>query len=409
MTVPEVDAGGADDPIRSFYEQHPYPPPVDDLAPTLEAWRDGRRRRVEHLRTWPERPQVDDPTILVAGCGTSQAAAYAARYPEARVVGIDVSSAGLAANAALAERHGLDRVTLAQTPVEQVGELGETFDLVICTGVLHHLQDPLAGLRALRGVVALGGALRLMVYATHGRVGVTMLQEYCRRLGIGPTVDEVDELAASLRELPAHHPMAHLLRETPDFHDRDALADALLNPRERSYTVPELLQTLDGVGFRFERWVRQAPYLPHCGSLSEVPHGERIAALPPAEQYAAVELFRGTMLRHSVVARRDDDPAPSPAVRFDDESWRDHVPVLSPTVAAIEDRLPPGAAVAVLDRAHTDPDLVLFLDADDKHRFEQIDGQRPMGEIASTPDLFRRLWWHDHILVDTSAATVGRR
>ena len=405
--MPDVEAGGAGDPIRSFYEQHPYPPPVADLDAIITGWSDGSRRRAEHLRMWPERPPVDDLSILVAGCGTSQAASYAARYPSARVVGIDVSGAGLDANAALVERHGLGQVELVQLPIERVGELGEPFDLVVCTGVLHHLRHPAVGLRALRDVTAAGGALRLMVYATHGRAGVAMLQEYCRRLGIRPTAADVAELVASLRELPTHHPMAHLLRETPDFRDVDALADVLLNPRERSYTVPELLDSVDDAGLRFERWIRQAPYLPQCGSMSEVPHGERIAALPPAEQYAAMELFRGTMLRHSFVARRDDDPAPSPAVRFDDDSWREQVPVRSPTVVAVEDRLPAGAAVAVLDRSHTDPDLVLFLDADDRQRFEAIDGERPMGQIASSPDLFERLWRHDHIVVDTTAVRVG--
>ena len=63
----------------------------------------------------------------------------------------------------------------------------------------------------------------------------------------------------------------------------------------------------------------------------------------------------------------------------------------------------------MIARAHTDPDLVMFLDAEDAARFEAIDGERSMGEIAPTPELFRRLWWHDHILVDTHAASVRRR
>ena len=70
------------------------------------------------------------------------------------------------------------------------------FDLIVCTGVLHHLADPDAGLRALRSVLNPKGAMYLMVYAPYGRTGVYMLQDYCRRLGIGTSEQEISELMA---------------------------------------------------------------------------------------------------------------------------------------------------------------------------------------------------------------------
>ena len=58
--------------------------------------------------------------------------------------------------------------------------------------MLHHVAEPDRDLRTLRDVLAPGGALLLMLYATYGRAGVYMVQEYCRRLGIGTTPDEID-------------------------------------------------------------------------------------------------------------------------------------------------------------------------------------------------------------------------
>ena len=110
------------DEIAAFYDAHPYPPPVDDLDGEAEAWADGLRRRVEHTRLWPTLPYRDDHTILVAGCGTSQAAKYAIRYPSARVIGIDVSTTGVERTRALAGRHGLDHLEVELLPIEQVGE-----------------------------------------------------------------------------------------------------------------------------------------------------------------------------------------------------------------------------------------------------------------------------------------------
>jgi SAM-dependent methyltransferase len=397
------------DRIASFYERHPYPPPVTDLDDYAERWQDGTLRRIEHYRLWPMMSYRDDHRILVAGCGTSQAAKYSVRYPDAEVVGIDVTDAGIAANRALADRHGSTNLELHQLAIEDIGDLDETFDQIVCTGVLHHLADPAAGLRALREVLAPAGAMQLMVYATYGRTGVSMIQEYCRRLGVGTDPSDIADLVATLRELPVGHPLGHLLRDTLDFHDDDALADALLNPRERTYSVPQLFDLVAGAGLRFGRWVRQAPYLPQCGSLSSVPHGRAIAGLEPEEQYAAVELFRGTMTRHSAILQRDDEPGPNRPVRFDDDAWKSYVPIRPTMVIAVEERLPPAAAVAVLNQAHTDRDLVLFLDAEEKILFDAIDGRRTIAEISDGgATLFERLWWHDHVVIDASRGETTR-
>ncbi len=175
-----------------------------------------RRRADSHL-FWPHEPYRDDRSILVAGCGTSQAAHYAVRWPRARVVGIDLSENSIAYELDLKRKHKLDNLEVRQLAVERAGELGERFDYVVCTGVLHHLADPDAGLRALREVLTPHGALHLMVYAPYGRAGVYMLQDYCRRLGIGASEREINDLAATLKTLPPDHPLVPLLRNSPDF------------------------------------------------------------------------------------------------------------------------------------------------------------------------------------------------
>jgi hypothetical protein len=198
-----------------------------------------------------------------------------------------------------------------------------------------------------------------------------------------------------------------LLREARDFDDDDALADALLNPRDRAYSVPELLDLLTGAGLRFGRWAHQAQYLADCGSIGGTPHAERMAALPPAEQFALVELFRGTITRHTAIAYDADDET-SGRLDFADPDAETWVALRAPTAVAVHERLPAAAAAALLNRAHTSPDLVLFVDARELEIFEGIDGERPIGSLGDGARRFvERLWRHDLVVIDASRRTRG--
>jgi SAM-dependent methyltransferase len=402
-----TDTAGIAEEVRAFYERHPYPPAADSLDRYRQRWDDGQRRRADSHLFWPDEPYREDRSVLVAGCGTSQAAKYAVRWPRAQVTGIDVSTTSIERTETLKRKYSLDNLEVHQLPVERATELGHCFEHVVCTGVLHHLPDPDAGLRALRDVLTASGAMHLMVYAPYGRAGVYLLQAYCRQLGIGSTAPEIRHLAESLRALPPDHPLVPLLRNAPDFRDEAALADALLNPQDRPYSVPELFDFLDRAGLQFGRWVRQAAYLPQCGALATSPHQPLLARLPAQAQYAAVELFRGTMVRHSAVVYRNDGPASAQPVHFGDDTWLDYVPLRMPDTICVQQRLPPGAAAVLINQSHTFTDLYLPIDARQKKLFDAIDGERTIGDLVHNhedPDtaraLFERLWWYDQVVFD---------
>src|SRR4030095_6855601 len=312
--------GGAEE-VRAFYERYPYPPPVDSLEKYRRFGQDRQSRRVDYHLFWPARSYKEELSILIAGCGTSQAAKHALRWPAAQVTGIDFSATSVRCTEELKRKYNIDNLQVRELPIERVGDLKTSFDQIICTGVLHHLPDPDAGLSALRGVLKPDGAMHLMVYAPYGRAGIYMLQEFCRRLDIHATDEEIRDLSAALGPLPPGHPLRSLLREAPDFRQEAELVDALLHPRDRAYSVRQLFDFLERGGLTFGRWLKQAPYNPHCGVMEKIPQASRMAQLPLAEQYAAVELFRGTMILHSVVVYRNDSPGGPHPVSFAGDAW----------------------------------------------------------------------------------------
>src|SRR6516162_1890646 len=369
------------DAVRAFYESHPYPAPLRDLDRHRELYRNPDRRRALSLLLWPtERPRADRE-ILIAGCGTSQAATYALREPDTHVTAIDISETSLAHTRELQQKYGLRNLELHRLAIEEVGELGRTFDQIVCTGVLHHLPDPDTGLRALRNVLAPNGAMHVMVYARYGRAGIYMMQEYCRLLGVGATEDELRELGATIGALPTDHPITGVVRRATDFRRPDALADALLHPQDRAYTVPQLYAWLERCGLSFGRWHEQAPYLPQCGAIAKMPHTARLLLLSPPLQHAAVELLRGTMAKHNFIAYRDDRPGESRPITFDGDVSRAYVPLRLPWTLCIRERVPPGSVAVLINRAHTYPDLALPIDAAQERIFAAIDGNRSIDEL----------------------------
>jgi SAM-dependent methyltransferase len=401
--------------VRNFYDHYPYPPPVDSLEKYRQLWRDPQRRRADYHLFWPGRSYGEDYSILVAGCGTSQAAKHALRWPAAQVTGIDISATSVRCTEELKRKYNLTNLQVHQLPIDHVNDLEMTFDQIVCTGVLHHLTDPDAGLAALRAVLKPDGAMHLMVYAPYGRAGIYMLQEFCRRLGIRATDEGVHDLIVALRELPRNHPLQNLLREAPDFRQEAALADSLLHPQDRAYSVPQLFDFIGRGGFTFGRWVRQAPYSPQCGAMSQIPQASRLAQLPLPEQFAAVELFRGTMVRHSMIIYRSDIPIAEP-INFAGDRWLRYVPIRMPEAICVQERVPPGAAAVLINQSHTYTDLFMPVNATEKHLFDAIDGNRSINDIVKsmTPPsqeqsqretvrtFFERLWWHDHVVFDAS-------
>lgn len=408
MTISETEA------VQAFYERHPYPPPIENLDRHRDTKRNAYRHRALSFLLWPTRKPRANREILVAGCGTSQAALYALREPDSRITAIDISETSLRHTRGLQARYGLRNLDTYRLAIDRVQELNRAFDQIVCTGVLHHLADPDIGLRALRSVLVPDGAVHLMVYAAYGRAGIYMMQDYCRLLGISATEQELRDLGATVRALSPEHPIAGVARRAKDFTNPDALADALLHPQDRAYTVPQLYDWLKRCGLSFARWHEQAAYLPRCGAIAATPHGARLASLPAPLQHAAVELLRGTITKHSFIAYRDDSPVESQPITFGGSAWRDYVPLPLPWIVCVQDKVPAGAAAVLINRAHTHPDLVLPITEVEARVFAAIDSERSIGDIVRNASavtdaeqvrkFMERLWEHDQIVFDATNA-----
>jgi SAM-dependent methyltransferase len=396
------------DKVQAQYERWIYPQPIEDL----EAWLAGGAFSIGDPRDcgdiyWPLTGYREGMNILVAGCGANQAARYAMQHPTATVTGIDLSAASLAHEEKLKAKHGLDNLTLHRMQLEDISQLGETFDFIASSGVLHHLPDPLAGLKALASVLDRDGVIFIMVYGRYGRGPVYMMQNLFRTLGVTTQREEdVALVKATIQLLPREHPLHVYAKRSSDMKFDAGLVDLFLHQQDRPYAVPEVLGLTRDAGLAFQAWVEPMYYNPDGHVPENHPLYQRLEQLSDADRWAAMELFGGLHSRHDFCVCRPDRPPESYRIDFGDTSFPNRaVPLVKTSSLAPAGGGKPAMLTGTRVPPLTLPPALVSI-------FEQIDGSRTISECldaapvnAPTETLrrhglrfFRSLWRTGHVV-----------
>jgi SAM-dependent methyltransferase len=193
----------------------------------------------QSIGDWSHSTVPAGPKIWVAGCGTNQGVFTALRFPQASILGADLSFESLERTATTARQLGVQNLQLKRESINH-SAYQEEFDYVICTGVIHHNADPKTALSKLAGALKPGGIMELMVYNRYHRIRTTAFQKAIRIFGAqNSAVDFESEMAITkgiIRGIKVQNFMAQFLDTFKDSPE-SKLADALLQPVEYSYTI----------------------------------------------------------------------------------------------------------------------------------------------------------------------------
>ena len=302
--LPDMTPDPLADVVSGQYRKWVYPEPIVDLP----AWLAGNWQWFDpahaHRMFWPDRGYKPDMDILVAGCGTNQAAVFAYTNPGASVVAIDVSQPSLDHHRHLKDKYGMQNLEMHLLPIEDVGTLGRDFDLVVSTGVLHHMAEPKQGMQALAGCLRPDGVAAIMLYARYGRICVEILQSVFRDLGLKQDEASLVIVKEAIASLPQDHPLRGYLAMAPDLWFDAGLVDTFLHGRDRSYTVDDCLDLVASAGLIFQEWFLKSPYYPpepSGGGLYAA-----VAALPLERQWTMMERINTRNACHFFTACRAD-------------------------------------------------------------------------------------------------------
>ena len=284
---------------------------------------------------------------LVAGGGTGDAAIFLAeqlRDRDAQVVYLDISQSSMDAARRRAEIRGLQNIAWVHGSIMELPSLGlGTFDYINCAGVLHHLEDPDAGLRCLAAVLDEDGGMGLMVYGRYGRLDIYATQDLMRLVNkhentLSAKVDNAKSLLKALPEtnflLRGHDPEELV----PNFiEDEPNLVDAFLHEQDRAYSVGELYALVEQANLRLVEFTNfrhvdgncRLEYAPALYIHDRSPLAAAVSALSEREQQGVAEIINGCLGLHAFyVSRR-----PHATARFD---YPRNVPYFLTTGAAEE-------------------------------------------------------------------------
>jgi 2-polyprenyl-3-methyl-5-hydroxy-6-metoxy-1,4-benzoquinol methylase len=235
--------------VGAMYEEHPYPRWLRTQT-SFEAGPLGEILEELFPHVAPCSAAAA-PRILVAGCGTGQnAIATARRFSGASVLAVDLSLASLAYARRKTEELGIGSIEYRQADLLALDSIGERFDLVEASGVLHHLADPLEGWKALLGMVAPGGFMRIGLYSELGRRNIVRARELIDAHGIPSTAEGIRrcrrEIAARLDD-----PLLASLTRNEDFYSLSGCRDLMFHVQEHRFRLPQVASMLETLGLEF--------------------------------------------------------------------------------------------------------------------------------------------------------------
>lgn len=240
--------------VQQQYNQFPYPrwltigynEPSDYASALLHTF-----PQAKSLLPLPHQPLQ----VLVAGCGTGRHALRLSKYfPSLQVTALDLSHQALAYAMHKAKEYKDVNVRFIQGDLLQANKLQQQFDVIECSGVLHHMQCPRTGLQALAQQLKRGGLIKIALYSAQARQQVTQL----RRL-LGNKLPQDRHSMRLVREALMHNALPgewQSILQSADFYSASACKDLIFHEQEHLFNLLDLPEFLASAGLQ---WLGMLP------------------------------------------------------------------------------------------------------------------------------------------------------
>ena len=236
--------------VQNQYEENPYPRWINtkleskpmtlsDIASTAEL----------RLRNDPDQ-KLDQPNVLIAGCGTGQHSLItASRLKNCHVTAIDLSLSSISYARRKTEELGFKNIDYMQADILDLKLLDKQFDIIESVGVLHHMADPIAGWKVLVDCLKPGGVMRIGLYSAFARSHIQIIRAKIANNALSSNRNDMLQLRNKM--INQKYPELNTLKTSPDFYCVSTLRDLLFHVQEHQFTIPQITEILKQLGLIF--------------------------------------------------------------------------------------------------------------------------------------------------------------
>lgn len=136
----------------------------------------------KQFKDWMEpltKEDIQNKRVLELGCGNASLMLHLSKWNPSFITGVDLGASVISAQKNM-ELCGFSNYKIIKHDLTSFDE--KNFDVVYCIGVLHHLQSPIEGLKAVVRNTRSKGSFHCWVYAKEGNTLVRIIVEPLRKI-----------------------------------------------------------------------------------------------------------------------------------------------------------------------------------------------------------------------------------
>jgi len=236
--------------VQEQYEQNPYPRwenlQLLPISKSISTHTQKLKLRISNLGI----DEIDTPQILIAGCGTGEhPIATASNYKNCNVLGIDLSLSSLTYAKRKTEELGFSNIEYMQADILDLEALNRKFDIIESGGVLHHMDDPMAGWKVLTNCLKTGGLMRIGLYSKSARKHIVQIRDEIEQSNIESSHDAMKSFRNKIVSSEEEHHKWIVM--SSDFYSMSTFRDLLFHVQEHRFTIPQIEVSLTQLGLAF--------------------------------------------------------------------------------------------------------------------------------------------------------------
>jgi 2-polyprenyl-3-methyl-5-hydroxy-6-metoxy-1,4-benzoquinol methylase len=239
--------------VRNQYEENPYPRWIKTgLSDKPKTIRQVLQAIKIHHNLEAQRFS-NEPDILVAGCGTGKHALItASRFLNCNILAMDLSLSSLSYAMRKTQELGITNIEYMQGDILKLDQLERQFDIIESVGVLHHMDDPLAGWKVLVDRLRSDGLMQIGLYSDIARQHVVKARKHIAKKKYITSPDNIRKFREEVINMdPNSDSEIKKVIGSGDFYSLSTCRDLCFHVQEHRFTLPQIEVALNDLGLKF--------------------------------------------------------------------------------------------------------------------------------------------------------------